>query len=196
MNWAGVLSLLLFLLMLTTTWWWVEGYLPNLGGFFKYNGNPITFVWSSGNASSLGLSLEAFKWLSEGGRLPPGVAYRTGITKFFLTLCTALLFLALLLSVYALLRKSSRAYFTASALVFLSFILFEFAFLATEAPKAAVLTFDVNGEQGYVKWGEGVGKYLAILLSGTLLASGFINNYLYERPLTPKRRPRRARSYW
>ncbi|MEM0018042.1 MAG: hypothetical protein QXO55_04330 [Candidatus Korarchaeum sp.] len=195
MNWAGVLSLLLFLLALTTTWWWMEGYLPNLGGFIKYNGNPITFVWSSGNTSSLGLSLEIFRWLSGEGRLPPGVAYRTGIAKFFLTLCTVSLSLALLLSIYALLMRSSRAYFTASVLVFISFILFEFAFLSMEAPRTASLTFDVNGEQAYVKWGEGIGKYSAVLLSGVLLLSGFVNSYLYERPVTP-RRPRRARSYW
>ncbi|MEM1520092.1 MAG: hypothetical protein QXV05_02875 [Candidatus Korarchaeum sp.] len=195
MNWAGVLSLLLFLLALTTTWWWMEGYLPNLGGFIKYNGNPITFVWSSGNTSSLGLSLEIFRWLSGEGRLPPGVAYRTGIAKFFLILCTVSLSLALLLSIYALLMRSSRAYFTASVLVFISFILFEFAFLSMEAPRTASLTFDVNGEQAYVKWGEGIGKYSAVLLSGVLLLSGFVNSYLYERPVTP-RRPRRARSYW
>ncbi|MEM3445911.1 MAG: hypothetical protein QW418_00630 [Candidatus Korarchaeum sp.] len=195
MNWAGVLSLLLFLLALTTTWWWMEGYLPNLGGFIKYNGNPITFVWSSGNTSSLGLSLEIFRWLSGEGRLPPGVAYRTGIAKFFLTLCTVSLSLALLLSIYALLMRSSRAYFTASVLVFISFTLFEFAFLSMEAPRTASLTFDVNGEQAYVKWGEGIGKYSAVLLSGVLLLSGFVNSYLYERPVTP-RRPRRARSYW
>ncbi|MEM3480487.1 MAG: hypothetical protein QW576_02240 [Candidatus Korarchaeum sp.] len=195
MNWAGVLSLLLFLLALTTTWWWMEGYLPNLGGFIKYNGNPITFVWSSGNTSSLGLSLEIFRWLSGEGRLPPGVAYRTGIVKFFLTLCTVSLSLALLLSIYALLMRSSRAYFTASVLVFISFILFEFAFLSMEAPRTASLTFDVNGEQAYVKWGEGIGKYSAVLLSGVLLLSGLVNSYLYERPVTP-RRPRRARSYW
>lgn len=195
MNWIGVLSLLLFLFTLTTTWWWMEGYLPNLGGFFKYNGNPITFVWSSGNTSSLGLSLECFKWLSGEGRLPPGVAYRTGIARFFLTLCTVFLSLALISSISALLMKSSRAYFVAAALVFISFILFEFAFLSMEAPRTASLTFDVNGEQAYVKWGEGIGKYLAVFLSGTLLLSGFVNSYLYERPLTP-RRPRRARSYW
>ncbi len=195
MNWAGVLSLILLLLTFTTTWWWMEGYLPNLGGFFKYNGNPITFVWSSGNVSSLDLSLKTFKWLSEGGRLPPGVAHRTGIARFFLTVCTASLSLASLLLIYALLRRSSRAYFTAAALVFASFLLFEFSFLATEAPRTAALTFDVNGERGYVKWGEGTGKYLALLLSVALLASGFINSYLYERPVTP-RRPRRARSYW
>ncbi|MEM3929404.1 MAG: hypothetical protein QXX48_03860, partial [Candidatus Korarchaeum sp.] len=158
-------------------------------------GNPITFVWSSGNTSSLGLSLEIFRWLSGEGRLPPGVAYRTGIAKFFLTLCTVSLSLALLLSIYALLMRSSRAYFTASVLVFISFILFEFAFLSMEAPRTASLTFDVNGEQAYVKWGEGIGKYSAVLLSGVLLLSGFVNSYLYERPVTP-RRPRRARSYW
>lgn len=196
MNWVGILSLLLFLLTFMTTWWWMEGYLPGVGGFFKYNGNPITFVWSSGNTSSLGLSLETFKWLSEEGRLPPGVAHRIGLTRFFLTLCTTTLSLAFLISIYALLGRSSRAYFAAAALVFVSFLLFEFSFLATEAPRAATLMLDLGGEQGYVKWGEGTGKYLAILLSGALLISGFINSYLYERPVTPRRRPRRARSYW
>lgn len=196
MNWAGLLSLLLLLLAFTTTWWWMESYLPNLGGFLKYNGNPITFVWPSGNTSSLLLSLKTFKWLSEEGRLPPGAAYRTGIAMLFLNVCTVLLSLSSLSSIYALTRRSSRAYFIAALLAFLSFLAFEFAFLAMEAPRSAALTFDVGGERGYVTWGEGIGKYLTLFLSGSLLASGFINSYLYERPLTPRRRPRRARSYW
>lgn len=196
MNWAGVLSILLFLLTLSANWWWMEGYLPNLGGYFKYNGNPITFVWSSGNTSSLGMSLETLKWLSEEGRLPPGVAYRTGVSRFFLVLNSMLLLLAFFTAVYALLKKSSRAYFISASLVFAAFLLFEFAFLVIEAPRAATLTFDISGEQGFVKWGEDIGKYLAISLSATLIFSGFLNSYLYERPRAPVRRPRRARVYW
>lgn len=196
MNWAGALSLVLFILTFSMNWWWMEGYLPNLGGFFKYNGNPITFIWSSGNTSSLSMSLETFKWLSEEGRLPPGVAYRTGVTKFFLMLNSIFLILAFFITVYALLRKSSKAYFVSASLVFIAFLFFEFAFLVTEAPRTATLTFDANGEQGYVKWGEDIGKYSAILLSVALILSGFLNSYLYERPRVLRRRPRRARVYW
>ncbi|ACB07725.1 hypothetical protein [Candidatus Korarchaeum cryptofilum] len=195
MNWLGVISLILFLLTLTSTWWWMDCYLPNIGGYFKYNGNPITFVWSSGNRSSLSLSLDIFKWLSEEGRIPPGASYRIGISKFFLMLCTLFISLSLLFTIYAIFSKSSRAYFIAAAFAFLSFLFYEFSFLALEAPRSAFLTFQSDTGQNYVRWGEGIGKYLALLLTITLVASGFLNSYIYERPI-PRRRPRRGRGYW
>jgi len=197
LNWLGVASLILLLFVLTSPWWWIEGLLPNLGGYFKYVGNPITFVWSSGNKSSLGMALQTFSWLSDEGRLPPGSKYRTGLTKFFLMLSTLMLSLGGLSALFALIKENTNAYFLAALLILLAFIFYELGFMITEAPRELSLTFEVEGEEAWVKWGEGIGKYLDLGLVVLLVSAGIINRIFYEyEPGPPRKPPRRRGRYW
>ncbi len=198
MNWLGAASLVLLLFVMITPWWWMEGYLPQLGGYFKYEGNPFTFVWSSGNRSSLGFALQTFTWLSDQGRLPPGSKYRTGLTRFFLMLSTLMLVLGGLAAVYALARESTNPYFIAAFLVFMAIVFYEIGFLVTEAPRSLSLSFTVGEEQAWVKWGEGIGKYLDVALVALLIAAGIVNKLFFEYEPGPPRRPPRKRTgrYW
>ncbi len=198
LNWLGAISLVLLFFVFFTPWWWIEGYLPNTG-YFKYEGNPLTFIWSSGNRSSLGFALKTFSQLSEEGRLPPGTRYRSGLTKFLLMLSTLMLFLGGLSAAYALVRESTNPYFWAALLVLLALIFYELGFLITEAPRSISLTWDVGNEKAWVKWGEGIGKYLDIGLIILLIASGIVNKMFFEyEPGPPKRPPRRRKTgrYW
>ncbi|MCD6348142.1 MAG: hypothetical protein J7L91_00765 [Candidatus Korarchaeota archaeon] len=199
MNWLGAASLVLLLFVLLSPWWWMEGYLPNLGGYFKYEGNPITFIWSSGNRSSLSFALKTFSWLSDEGRLPPGSKYRSGLTRFFLILSTLMLVLGGLLAIYALARESTNPYFWAAFLVFLALAFYELGFMVTEAPRSLSLTLATGDEQTWVKWGEGIGKYLDVALAILLIAAGIVNKIYFEyEPGPPKRPPRRRKAgrYW
>ncbi len=196
LNWLGAISLVLLLFIFLTPWWWIEGYLPDMG-YFKYEGNPLTFIWSSGNRSSLGFALKTFSRLSDEGRLPPGAKYRSGLTKFLLMLSTMMLVFGGLSAAYALVREVTNPYFWAAVLVLLALVFYELGFLVTEAPRTLSLTWDVGKEKAWVKWGEGMGKYLDIALIVLLIFAGIINRAFYEyRPGPPRPRRKTGRYWW
>lgn len=197
MNWLGAASLVLLLFVLVAPWWWMEEYLPQLGGYFKYEGNPLTFIWSSSNRSSLGFALQTFNWLSQQGRLPPGSKYRVGLTRFFLMLSTLMLLMGGLATIYAVAREAANPYFVAAFLVFLAIAFYELGFLVIEAPRSLSLTFSAGEEQAWVRWGEGIGKYLNVALVILLIAAGVVNRLFFEYQPGPPRAPRRKTGrYW
>ncbi len=193
MNWLGLASLIVLLSAIGVTWWSVEGYLAEPVSAFSYNGNPLTFVWSS-KKGGLELTLKTLAKLSSEGKLPPGVSHRTGLIRLFLYLVTVSLVISLILAIVALIFEWPEGYFLAALFSLLALTFYELAFITAEIPRNFMLTF---GDDFWIRWHEGSGKFVDVLATILLAASGILGKVIRERSFVgPRRPPRRRARYW
>ncbi len=193
MNWLGVVSLIVLLSAIGVTWWSVEGYLAEPISAFKYNGNPLTFVWSS-KKGGLELTLKTLVKLSEEGKLPPGVGHRTGLIRLFLYLVTASLIISFILAIVALVFEWPEGFFLAALFSLLALAFYELSFITAEIPRSFMMKF---GDDFWIRWQEGPGKFVDVLATVLLAGSGILGKVVKERrAIGPRRPPRRKARYW
>ncbi len=194
MNWLGLASVVVLLIAISTTWWSVEGYLAEPISSFKYEGNPLTFIWSS-RKGGLELTLNTLAKLSNEGKLPPGVSHRTGLIRLFLYLVTLSIMISLLSSLIGLIFDSSGAFFVAAVLALLAVAFFELSFISAEIPKSFMMTLE--GDY-WIRWQKGSGELVDIVATVLLATSGIIVKVQREKEAGPRRppRPRRRARYW
>ena len=193
MNWLGVVSLIVLLSAMGVTWWSVEGYLAEPVSAFKYEGNPLTFIWSS-KKGGLELTLKTLAKLSDEGKLPPGVSHRTGLIRLFLYLVTASLVISLLLTFVALIFEWPEGFLIAALFSLLALAFYELAFISAEIPRSFMMTF---GDDYWIRWQERSGKFVDILATILLASAGVIGRFMRDRrAIGPRRPPRRRGRYW
>ena len=194
MNWLGLASVIVLLIAVATTWWSVEGFLAEPISAFRYDGNPLTFIWSS-KKGGLELTLKTLAKLSDEGKLPPGVGHRTGLVRLFLYLVTLSVAFSLISSLVGLIFDNPGAFFIAAVSALLAVAFFELSFISAEIPKSFMMTFE--GDY-WIRWQKGPGELVDMVATALLAASGILIKIQREREVGPRRppRPRRRARYW